>query len=69
LAESCGLTGRCGLIGSWGRSATREFDLRTFPDEASGQIVALQDFEELDRYTDMVAGWTDPPTAYYTRRR
>jgi len=33
-----------------------EFDLRTFPDEQSGQIVALQRFEELDHYTYMVAG-------------
>jgi len=33
-----------------------EFDLRTFPDEYSGQIVALQEFKELDWYTYMVAG-------------
>ncbi len=33
-----------------------EFDLRTFPDESSGQIVALQEFAELDQYTYMVAG-------------
>jgi farnesyl-diphosphate farnesyltransferase len=33
-----------------------EFDLRTFPDESSGQIVALQEFDELDHYTYMVAG-------------
>jgi farnesyl-diphosphate farnesyltransferase len=33
-----------------------EFDLRTFPDEYSGRIVALQEFDELDRYTYMVAG-------------
>jgi farnesyl-diphosphate farnesyltransferase len=33
-----------------------EFDLRTFPDESSGRIVALREFEELDRYTYMVAG-------------
>jgi farnesyl-diphosphate farnesyltransferase len=33
-----------------------EFDLRTFPDESSGRIVALQKFEELDWYTYMVAG-------------
>jgi len=33
-----------------------EFDLRTFPDERSGQIAALRDYEELDRYTYLVAG-------------
>src|SRR3984893_2948449 len=33
-----------------------EFDLRTFPDEYSGRIVALQEFDDLDRYTYMVAG-------------
>jgi farnesyl-diphosphate farnesyltransferase len=33
-----------------------EFDLRTFPGEYSGQIVALQEADELDRYTYMVAG-------------
>jgi farnesyl-diphosphate farnesyltransferase len=33
-----------------------EFDLRTFPDESSGYIVALQEFAELDQYTYMVAG-------------
>jgi farnesyl-diphosphate farnesyltransferase len=33
-----------------------EFDLRTFPDEASGRVVALQEFAELDRYTYLVAG-------------
>jgi farnesyl-diphosphate farnesyltransferase len=33
-----------------------EFDLRTFPDETSGQIAALQQFAELDHYTYMVAG-------------
>jgi len=33
-----------------------EFDLRTFPDERSGQIVALQELAELDRYTYLVAG-------------
>jgi farnesyl-diphosphate farnesyltransferase len=33
-----------------------EFDLRTFPDEASGRIVALREFSELDQYTYMVAG-------------
>ena len=33
-----------------------EFDLRTFPDEQSGQIVALREPAELDRYTYLVAG-------------
>lgn len=33
-----------------------EFDLRTFPDEQSGEIVALRELEELDRYTYLVAG-------------
>ena len=33
-----------------------EFDLRTFPDERSGQIVALRELSELDRYTYLVAG-------------
>lgn len=33
-----------------------EFDLRTFPDERSGQIVALRELPELDRYTYLVAG-------------
>jgi farnesyl-diphosphate farnesyltransferase len=33
-----------------------EFDLRTFPDEASGRIVALHAYEALDRYTYLVAG-------------
>ncbi|SDI17277.1 phytoene/squalene synthase family protein [Paraburkholderia phenazinium] len=33
-----------------------EFDLRTFPDERSGRIVALQNLAELDRYTYLVAG-------------
>ncbi len=33
-----------------------EFDLRTFPDESSGQLVALREPEELDRYTYLVAG-------------
>jgi len=33
-----------------------EFDLRTFPDERSGQIVALREGSELDRYTYLVAG-------------
>lgn len=33
-----------------------EFDLRTFPDETSGQVIALREFVELDHYTYMVAG-------------
>lgn len=33
-----------------------EFDLRTFPDERSGQLVALQNLSDLDRYTYLVAG-------------
>ncbi|CAE6712768.1 phytoene/squalene synthase family protein [Paraburkholderia aspalathi] len=33
-----------------------EFDLRKFPDERSGQIAALRKYEELDRYTYLVAG-------------
>ncbi|SPB15349.1 squalene/phytoene synthase [Caballeronia novacaledonica] len=37
-------------------STGMEFDLRTFPDETSGEIVALKEFGELDRYTYLVAG-------------
>ena len=33
-----------------------EFDLRTFPDEQSGQVAALADGDALDRYTYLVAG-------------
>jgi farnesyl-diphosphate farnesyltransferase len=33
-----------------------EFDLRTFPDERSGQLGALEVWSELDRYTYLVAG-------------
>lgn len=33
-----------------------EFDLRTFPDERSGEIAALGELAELDRYTYLVAG-------------
>lgn len=33
-----------------------EFDLRTFPDEQSGERVALREMAELDRYTYLVAG-------------
>ncbi|MBB6147015.1 farnesyl-diphosphate farnesyltransferase [Silvibacterium bohemicum] len=46
-----------------------EFDLRTFPSESSGQMAALQEFAELDRYTYLVAGcvgefWTKMTYAY-----
>ncbi len=46
-----------------------EFDLRTFPDESSGKLGALQHFSELDLYTYMVAGcvgefWTRMMVAY-----
>jgi farnesyl-diphosphate farnesyltransferase len=33
-----------------------EFDLRTFPSEASGRLAALKTLDELDRYTYLVAG-------------
>jgi farnesyl-diphosphate farnesyltransferase len=33
-----------------------EFDLRTFPDEGSGQVAALATMTDLDRYTYLVAG-------------
>jgi farnesyl-diphosphate farnesyltransferase len=33
-----------------------ERDLRTFPDERSGRVVALAEFDELDHYTYLVAG-------------
>ncbi|HZZ13669.1 MAG TPA: squalene/phytoene synthase family protein [Paraburkholderia sp.] len=33
-----------------------EFDLRTFPDEQSGELAALREYGELDRYTYLVAG-------------
>lgn len=33
-----------------------EFDLRTFPDERSGQVATLASWDELDRYTWLVAG-------------
>ena len=46
-----------------------EFDLRMFPDEASGQLVALREYAELDRYTWLVAGcvgefWTNMTWAH-----
>ncbi|SAK51881.1 squalene/phytoene synthase [Caballeronia fortuita] len=37
-------------------STGMEFDLRTFPDETSGEIVALKEYDALDRYTYLVAG-------------
>ncbi|KWF58572.1 phytoene/squalene synthase family protein [Burkholderia pseudomultivorans] len=48
-----------------------EFDLRTFPDEQSGQVAALPARDVLDRYTYLVAGcvgefWTDM-TGMHTR--
>ncbi|MGU7768989.1 phytoene/squalene synthase family protein [Burkholderia sp. MR1-5-21] len=48
-----------------------EFDLRTFPDEQSGQVAALPSRDALDRYTYLVAGcvgefWTDM-TGMHTR--
>jgi len=46
-----------------------EFDLRTFPAENSGRLVALADLEALDRYTYHVAGcvgefWTATSMAH-----
>jgi farnesyl-diphosphate farnesyltransferase len=46
-----------------------EFDLRTFPDETSGEVVALERADELDRYTYLVAGcvgefWTKMTCAH-----
>ncbi len=46
-----------------------EFDLRTFPDERSGQVAALTTLAELDRYTYLVAGcvgefWTTMTDAH-----
>ncbi len=46
-----------------------EFDLRTFPDERAGRIVALREPQELDRYTYLVAGcvgefWTSMTAAH-----
>ncbi|TCW85016.1 farnesyl-diphosphate farnesyltransferase [Burkholderia sp. SRS-46] len=48
-----------------------EFDLRTFPDEQAGQVVALPSRDALDRYTYLVAGcvgefWT-AMTGMHTR--
>ncbi|WP_133648049.1 phytoene/squalene synthase family protein [Paraburkholderia flava] len=49
-----------------------EFDLVTFPDETSGQLVALPDDAALDRYTYMVAGcvgefWTTMTVVHQPR--
>lgn len=46
-----------------------EFDLRTFPDERSGQVAALRTMADLDRYTYLVAGcvgefWTTMTDAH-----
>lgn len=46
-----------------------EFDLRTFPDEQSGQVASLPTRDLLDRYTYLVAGcvgefWTDMTGAH-----
>lgn len=46
-----------------------EFDLRTFPDEQSGQVVSLPTRDLLDHYTYLVAGcvgefWTDMTGAH-----
>ncbi|GGH08231.1 phytoene/squalene synthase family protein [Silvibacterium dinghuense] len=50
-----------------------EFDLRTFPEEFSGRVVALEAYSQLDRYTYMVAGcvgefWTRMTYAHVTAR-
>ena len=49
-----------------------EFDLRTFPSEDSGDVAALSDVSELDRYTYLVAGcvgefWTKMTCAHLPR--
>lgn len=49
-----------------------EFDLRTFPDEHAGKVVALCNMAELDRYTYLVAGcvgefWTVMSRAHVPR--
>ncbi|NOV27697.1 squalene/phytoene synthase family protein [Cupriavidus necator] len=43
-----------------------EFDLHTFPDEASGRVAALRDCDALDRYTYMVAGCVGEFWTYMT---
>ena len=53
-------------------STGMEFDLRTFPAEGSGDITALSDTSELDRYTYLVAGcvgefWTKMTYAHVPR--
>jgi farnesyl-diphosphate farnesyltransferase len=53
-------------------STGMEFDLRTFGDEQSGTLVALREWEELDRYTYLVAGcvgefWTKMTYAHVPR--
>jgi len=53
-------------------STGMEFDLRTFGDEHSGELVALREWEQLDRYTYLVAGcvgefWTKMTYAHVPR--
>lgn len=49
-----------------------EYDLRTFPDERSGSVIALRTWDDLDRYTYLVAGcvgefWTKMTYAHVPR--
>ena len=49
-----------------------EYDLRTFPDERSGRVIALDTWDDLDRYTYLVAGcvgefWTKMTYAHVPR--
>jgi len=49
-----------------------EYDLRTFPDERSGRVSALRTWDDLDRYTYLVAGcvgefWTKMTFAHVPR--
>ena len=51
-----------------------EFDLRRFPEKNGGELIALDDDEELDRYTFLVAGcvgefWTDVAMAHTSALR
>ncbi len=51
-----------------------EFDLRRFPEKSGGELLALDDDEELDRYTFLVAGcvgefWTDVAMAHTSALR
>ncbi len=51
-----------------------EFDLRTFPSETSGQLTALKNLDELERYTYLVAGcvgdfWTRMSIAHEPKLR